>query len=196
MADSYDSLIRRSVPRYDEMIERLVVYLPREPRRALELGCGTGNLSLRLVASLPGTALTLVDGSAEMIAVTRSRIDQPKAGERIRPELITVRFEDLTLPPRSFDLVVSSISLHHVADKYSLYERIHQFLRPGGRFCFTDQIRGEPEAHHHVNWRTWLDFCAQPGHCSPEEIDSLLQHSAAHDHYTTLSDHFALMARA
>jgi hypothetical protein len=77
-----------------------------------------------------------------------------------------------------------------------LYDRIHSLLRPRGRFCFADQIRGEPESNHEVNWRTWLEYCAQPGHCSPDEIESLLQHSAAHDHYTTLSDHFALLRLA
>ena len=75
MAESYDSLIHRAVPRYDEMIARLLDYLPRDARRVLELGSGTGNLSLRLAESLPRAALTLVDGSEEMIALVRSRLD-------------------------------------------------------------------------------------------------------------------------
>src|SRR5438132_1488236 len=45
MVDRYDSLIRRAVPRYDEMHERLVECLPRAASRVLELGCGTGNLT-------------------------------------------------------------------------------------------------------------------------------------------------------
>ena len=196
MAGSYDSLIRRSVPRYDEMADRLVDYLPRDSVRVLELGCGTGNLSLRLAANLPNASFSLVDGSSEMVALTRSRLDQARVPGTARDEFITARFEDLTLPARSFDLVVSSISLHHVENKGALYERIHALLRPGGRFCFADQVRGEPESNHQLNWRRWLDFCAEPGHCSPEEIQSLLDHAAAHDHYTTPSDHFALLSRA
>jgi hypothetical protein len=34
------------------------------------------------------------------------------------------------------------------------------------------------------------------GHCTPEEIESLVQHAAAHDHYTTLTDHVALLSMA
>jgi len=196
MATSYDSLIRRSVPRYDEMVDRLVDYLPREPARVLELGCGTGNLSLRLAERLPGASVTLVDGSSEMVALTRSRLAGASERDSQRHQFITGMFEDLALPARSFDLVVSSISLHHVADKGALYERIHGLLRMGGRFCFADQIRGEPAANHELNWRRWLAFCAEPGHCSAEEIQSLLDHAAAHDHYTTLSDHTALMSGA
>jgi trans-aconitate 2-methyltransferase len=196
MAESYDSLIHRAVPRYDEMTARLLDYLPRGAERVLELGSGTGNLSLRLAESLPHAALTLVDGSEEMIALVRSRIE--RTGMRRGKDITYVgsRFEELEFPTRAFDLVVSSISLHHVEDKAKLYARIRSFMSAGGRFCFADQMRGEPDSNHQLNWERWLDFCREPGNCSPEEIDSLLQHASAHDHYTTLSDHIALLAKA
>jgi len=196
MSASYDSLIRRSVPRYDEMLDRLVDYLPAEPVRVLELGCGSGNLSLLLSAKFPAAALSFVDGSSEMVSLTRSRLAEVRDTSARGDEFISSKFEQLSLPKGSFDLVVSSISLHHVEDKGLLYRSIHTFLRPGGRFCFADQIRGEPESNHQLNWRRWLDFCGQPEHCSPEEIRSLLDHAAAHDHYTMLSDHIALMTGA
>ena len=196
MAESYDSLIHRAVPRYDEMIARLLEYLPRDARRVLELGSGTGNLSLRLAESLPDSALTLVDGSEEMIALVRSRLEQTSSRSSDRVQSIAARFEELDFPADSFDLVVSSISLHHVEDKARLYARIRALLSKRGRFCFADQIRGEPESNHRLNWERWLDFCREPGNCAPDEIESLLQHAAAHDHYTTLTDHFALLSRA
>lgn len=196
MSESYDSLIHRAVPRYDEMITRLLDYLPRDAQRVLELGCGTGNLSLRLSESFPRGSLTLVDGSAEMIALVRSRLDGSKSRSSQRTAYVEARFEELDFPARSFDLVVSSISLHHVEDKAKLYARIRSFMSDGGRFCFADQIRGEPESNHRLNWERWLDFCREPGNCTPEEIESLLQHATAHDHYTTLSEHSALLAKA
>ena len=196
MAESYDSLIHRAVPRYDEMIARLLEYLPRDSRRVLELGSGTGNLSLRLPEALPRATLTLVDGSEEMIALVRSRFEESSPASSARVECRVARFEELDFPADSFDLVVSSISLHHVEDKARLYARIRSLMSKRGRFCFADQIRGDPESNHRLNWERWLDFCREPGHCTPEEIDSLLQHAAAHDHYTTLTEHIALLSRA
>lgn len=196
MAESYDSLIHRAVPRYDEMTARLLEYLPRDAQRVLELGCGTGNLSLLLVTALPGAAITLVDGSEEMIALVRERIGESTSRSRPWVEYDVARFEELDFPPESFDLVVSSISLHHVEDKARLYTRIRSIMRTGGRFCFADQIRGEPDASHRLNWERWLDFCREPDHCTPNEIESLLQHAAAHDYYTTLSEHLRLLSRA
>jgi ubiquinone/menaquinone biosynthesis C-methylase UbiE len=195
MVESYDSLIRRAVPRYDEMTARLIDYLPRESRSILELGCGTGNLSLLLARSFPTASLTLVDGSPDMIALTRSRISDAGFSAN-EPTYVAAQFEELTLPESSFDLVVSSISLHHVADKARLYRRIRTLLRAGGSFCFADQIRGEPESNHRINWERWLDYCREPGHCTQDEIDSLLDHAAAHDHYVPLAQHVSLLSDA
>jgi tRNA (cmo5U34)-methyltransferase len=196
MAESYDSLIRRAVPRYDEMVARLLDYLPPDPRSVLELGCGTGNLSLHLLARFPRAALTFVDASPEMIALTRSRLERESSAATPAIDFLAQRFEELDAPAASFDLVVSSISLHHVDDKARLYASLRSLLTAGGRFCFADQIRGEPDSNHRLNWERWLDFCRERGHCTPEEIESLLQHAAAHDHYTTLTDHIALLSRA
>ena len=196
MVESYDSLIHRAVPRYDEMIARLLDYLPTGAHRVLELGCGTGNLSLRLSEVFPSAELTLVDGSEEMVAVVRSRVEEAASPSSNRIRYLESRFEDLDFPAQSYDLVVSSISLHHVEDKTRLYARLRSFMRTGGRFCFADQIRGEPESNHQLNWERWLEFCREPGNCTADEIDSLLQHAAAHDHYTTLADHTVLLAKA
>jgi ubiquinone/menaquinone biosynthesis C-methylase UbiE len=196
MVEAYDSLIRRAVPRYNEMIARLLDYLPREAGAVVELGCGTGNLSVHLARRFPSAYLTFVDGSAEMLAVTRARIEEAGVSLVNEPAYSAARFEELALPANSFDLIVSSISLHHVADLATLYQGIRSLVRPGGHFCFADQIRGEPESNHRVNWDHWLDFCRQQGNCTEEEIESLLEHAAAHDHYRPLSEHIALLSNS
>jgi tRNA (cmo5U34)-methyltransferase len=183
----YDSLIRRCVPRYDEMLDRLLEVLPKGRRRVLELGCGTGNLTLRLAQRYPDADLVAVDLAPEMLALTASRLPRPAT-------LLAVPFE--ALPELRCDLVVSSISLHHVLDKAAMYRRIREVLGPGGAFWFADQLRGGTDRIHDVNWSRWLDFCRAPGHCTEEEIASLLEHAERHDHYVALEEHFRLLADA
>jgi tRNA (cmo5U34)-methyltransferase len=194
MADSYDALIERAVPRYREMTDRLTEYLPRSATRILDLGCGTGNLTLRLAANHPAAAITAVDAAPEMTALTAERMGAAGAADRLRT--IIGRFEDLSFPAGSFDLVTSCISLHHVRDKADLYRRIHGWLVPGGTFRFADQLRGGTEELHSINWARWLEFCRRPGGCSEAEVQSLLDHAAAHDHYTPLAEHFGLLSGA
>ena len=76
MGFEYDSLIHRSVPRYDQMIKTLIDYLPRQPRTALELGCGSGGLSLPLVRHAPDCNFTFVDAAPKMVELTRVRLQE------------------------------------------------------------------------------------------------------------------------
>lgn len=190
MVASYDSLIRRAVPHYDEMLERLLAYLPARAERILELGCGTGNFTVALAKRHPEASITVVDAAPEMLGVTQERLS-PRA---VRP--VECRFEELPPTLGRFDLVVSTISLHHVRDKAALYRRLYELLDPGGRLCFSDQLRGRTEEIHSINWERWLAFCRAPGHCTEEEVQSLLDHADAHDHYTPLEEHFDLLRAA
>lgn len=201
MVESYDSLIRRAVPRYEEMTQRLIDYLARMSRtsaspRILELGCGTGNLTLRLAATFPQARITTVDAAPEMIELSRNRLTGESPAAAKSATFVTSRFEDLDLDAGSFDIITSCISLHHVEDKTSLYRRVFSWLAPGGTFRFADQLRGGTPANHEYNWAKWLEFCRMPGHCTEVEVQSLLDHAAAHDHYAPLHEHFALLQHA
>ncbi|HEX8695906.1 MAG TPA: class I SAM-dependent methyltransferase [Longimicrobium sp.] len=196
MREEYDSLVRRAVPRYDEMTARLVDYLPAEAARVLELGCGTGNLSLALAERFPGAAITFVDAAPEMVELTRTRLSETHPAAAQRASFVVKRFEELDPAPESFELVASCISLHHVADKGALYRVLRRALVPGGTFRFADQLWGGTEANAALNWARWLEFCRLPGNCSEEEIQSLLDHAREHDHYTPLGEHFRLLEEA
>jgi tRNA (cmo5U34)-methyltransferase len=184
------------VPRYDEMLARLVDYLPPRVASVLELGCGTGNLSLALAERYPEAALTFLDAAPEMIETTRARLKEKHASTIRRARFVEATFETITPNLGSFELVVSSISLHHVKDKATLYKNIYALVTPGGTFRFSDQLRGGTNEIHELNWRRWLEFCHAGGNCSTEEIRSLLEHAEAHDHYTPLEEHFQLLAEA
>lgn len=194
----YDSLIRRAVPRYDELLERLAFYLPPLPagrRRVLELGCGTGNWSLLLARHgarhWPDLRLTLVDASPQMLDVTRARLaERGRTGDAF----VGARFEELDFAPGSFDLVTSCISLHHVADKRELFARLAPQLAPGGELLIGDQMRGGTERAHALNWQRWLAFCR--AHCKVGEAISLIDHAYAHDHYESVAAHFRALEAA
>src|SRR5215210_4820257 len=107
MSESYDSLIRRAVPRYDEMLLRLVDYLPPSASSILELGCGTGNLSLALAERYPEATLTFVDAAPEMLETTRARLERKHPASALSARFIETTFEKIDSSVGSFDLVAS-----------------------------------------------------------------------------------------
>jgi ubiquinone/menaquinone biosynthesis C-methylase UbiE len=97
-------------------------------RRVLELGCGTGVLSVALAAS--GATVTAVDVSGSSLAVTERRARHFEVGERVR--CIQSAAELLDFPAGSFDVFIAKSVVHHlIIDE--VMPRIYRFLVPGGR---------------------------------------------------------------
>ena len=101
--------------------------------RILELGIGTGETARRVVGRHPGARLTGIDSSPPMLDEARVRL--PAADLRV------AQLED-PLPEGPFDLVVSTLAVHHLdsAGKADLFRRIAAVLRPGGRFVLADVV--------------------------------------------------------
>ncbi|KAK3294184.1 S-adenosyl-L-methionine-dependent methyltransferase [Chaetomium fimeti] len=118
----------------------------------LDLGCGTGLLSLALAPSV--RSVTAVDAAEGMIVALRSKLEHPPTPKtpptNIHPihALLTSPSDPLlaldpvthtTRPNRRFDLVVSHLVLHHIPDLAAFFTTIHGCLRAGGgRVMVTD----------------------------------------------------------
>src|SRR5919202_4706569 len=101
--------------------------------RILELGTGTGEPARRVLVRKPGAHLTGIDVSPEMLEEARRRL--PWADLRV------ARLED-PLPEGLFDLVVSTLAVHHLdaAGKADLFRRVAAGLAPSGRFVLADVV--------------------------------------------------------
>ena len=142
--DSYATMIREDIPVYDALQDAAAAASlggAMAVRRILDLGTGTGETALRLLAAHPGAALTGVDTSAAMLEVARRRLD----GAAV--ELRAGRLEE-GLPDGPFELVVSALCVHHLdgAGKRDLFARVRAVLAAGGRFVLADVIVPEDPA--------------------------------------------------
>ena len=111
--------------------------------RVLEIGCGTGNVTVRAKRANPGAELTGTDPDPR--ALVRA--------QRKAQGLTGIRFEhayaqELPFADGEFDRVLSSMMLHHLDDdvKAGAAAEIHRVLRPGGTLHIVD-IGGHMTAH-------------------------------------------------
>jgi tRNA (cmo5U34)-methyltransferase len=137
--EQYIALMESELPDYYRLQDAAARATGSGRTRLLELGTGTGESALRVLARHPGATLTGVDESADMLAVARERL--PGADLRVS------RLED-SLPDGPFDLVFSVLAIHHLdgPGKADLFQRVAAVLDGGGRFVIGDVVVPEDPA--------------------------------------------------
>ena len=101
-------------------------------RRVLDLGCGAGQLAHHL-AGRGAVDVVGVDLSDRMLALARTEWRHPRVTH------IRAALEDVTFDRSRFDLVVSSMAFHYVADYGALMRRIADWLAPRGVLVFSTE---------------------------------------------------------
>ena len=132
--EGYLESMLEEVPGYVELQEETVRATEGlRAERILELGVGTGETARRVLELHPDARLAGIDSSAAMLKEARERL--PAADLRV------ARLED-PLPEGPFDLVVSTLAVHHLdsTGKADLFRRVAAVLRPGGRFVLADVV--------------------------------------------------------
>ena len=141
IATGYDAQREYVIPEIRQFYGALVwaAESPSVSPTILDVGAGTGLLSVLLLEKYPGATITLLDISEKMLAVARERFRDNPAVRFCSGDYSRV---DLGGP---YDLVCSALSIHHLepADKRRLFARIFSVLKAGGIFTNADQAEGE-----------------------------------------------------
>jgi ubiquinone/menaquinone biosynthesis C-methylase UbiE len=129
-------------PAIREMTLDLAEIVPGD--KMLDAGCGTGTLTIAAKARAGASGdVHGIDAAPRMIEVARRKTVQKGIDVDFQVGLI----EDIPFPDDEFDLVLSSLMLHHlpVDLKQKGFVEIHRVLKPSGRFLAVDL---ELAAHH------------------------------------------------
>jgi ubiquinone/menaquinone biosynthesis C-methylase UbiE len=138
-AVAYDKFSRLILGSFYRHVAADVAEVAPDGARVLEVGCGPGHLSTRLARQY-GLDVTGLDLDPAMIE--RARANADRAGEERLPSFVVGDVASLPFPDESFDLVVSTMSMHHWADAMAGLTEIDRVLRPGGRALVWDFRRG------------------------------------------------------
>jgi SAM-dependent methyltransferase len=136
-ADVYDALSRLLLGQLHRRIAADVAAVAPDGARVLEVGCGPGHLSVQL-AGQHRLKVTGLDLDPAMIARAQANTDRAANRGGRRPSFLVGDVAALAFPDRSFDLVVSTLSMHHWADPAAGLAEIGRVLRPGARALIWD----------------------------------------------------------
>src|SRR5215468_6200114 len=119
------------IPGYEELEDAVAeAAAALAPTHVLELGTGTGETALRILARVAEARWTGIDASEPMLATARERL--PDA------DLRAGRLED-PLPEGPFDLAVSVLAVHHL-DGPAKRELFHRLAQVAGAFVLGDVV--------------------------------------------------------
>jgi tRNA (cmo5U34)-methyltransferase len=119
----------------------------------VDIGCGAGNLALKVIEFAPRLAVTLIDLSQPMLTRAVERIGQ---GHAIQGDI-----RDVPLEPASFDIAVGAAVFHHLRgdDEWrAVFAKIYRSLRPGGSFWIADLILHSTPAVQGLMWRRYGEY--------------------------------------
>jgi ubiquinone/menaquinone biosynthesis C-methylase UbiE len=124
--------------------ERVLERIGAAPATFLDLGSGTGSLTLAAAARWPHARVVAVDASAGMLAVARQRASE-MPHHPLRFEWHVADAAELPLAGGSVDAVGSSFVLQLLADRPTVLTEIRRVLAPAGVFAFVTWLADELE---------------------------------------------------
>ncbi|MEO6811036.1 MAG: methyltransferase domain-containing protein [Isosphaeraceae bacterium] len=124
----------------------------------LDVGCGAGNYTLRLLEHRPGLDVTLLDLSRPMLDRAAARVSAQTKG---RVETVQADVREVDFPEAQFDLILAAMVLHHLrteAEWRAVFEKFHRWLKPGGSLWIADLVAHSISAVQALMWQRYGDY--------------------------------------
>lgn len=184
LAENFLDEIRDAIPLAAEQLDvlkRVVRHALPKVGRLLDLGCGDGIVGRTLADVYPQASPVFLDYSEYMIEAARMKAGNDLAAFVVQ-DLAKKEWTGSVAGRGPFDLIVSSLAIHHLTDerKQELYQEIFDLLAPGGLFLNLEHVSENSgwakRAYDDLFVDTlWANHRKQGGEKTRDEIDAAWQ---------------------
>lgn len=126
--------------------------------RILDIGCGAGNNTLKLLSYIPNLDCDLLDLSENMLARAKERVSKSTKGN-IR--IFKGDFREIELEENSYDVIFACAVLHHLRDDKdweTAFAKIYSILKKGGSFWITDLVNHSIPKVQDMMWERYGEY--------------------------------------
>ena len=141
-----------------ELITQAASQATPDATHILDIGCGAGNYTLKLLEKQPNLEVTLIDLSKPMLDRATERITAVSNGAI---HTIQGDIREINLKENSYDIILAAAVLHHLRDDKeweTVFKKIHNALRPGGSFWVFDLVEDQIPAIQDMMWKRYGEY--------------------------------------
>lgn len=148
-----------------ELCTEAAKYVNPTAKDLLDIGCGAGNYTLKMLSKISNLNCMLNDLSMPMLERAQQRVESQTNGT---VSIIQEDMRNLNLTDESFDIVLAAATFHHLrddADWEHVFSKLYKALRPGGSIWISDLIIHDTaplEKLFHQRYSDYLDTLGGP----------------------------------
>lgn len=153
-----------------ESITAAAVAVCPNMKQVLDIGCGAGNNTLKLLHKKSPLECHLVDLSFPMLERAKERIEAMNSGP---VQIYHGDIRSINLPENRFDVIFAAAVFHHLredADWEAVFRKVFRVTAPGGSVWITDMVTHEHDAIHAQMWKRYGDYLVNLGGESVKEL--------------------------
>lgn len=129
----------------------------------LDIGCGAGNFTIKMLSKVSNLACTLVDLSRPMLDKALERV---KAHTDKEVSIFQGDIREVELPANGFDIILAGAVLHHLRDDkdwVTTFTKLYQLLKPNGCLMISDLITQDTAILNDYTWERYGDYLESVG---------------------------------
>jgi len=176
-----------------ELCTEAAKYINPHAKELLDIGCGAGNYTLKMLSKIPELNCTLNDLSMPMLERAKKRVSAKTNG---KVNVIQDDMRNLDLPDNHFDVVFAAATFHHLrtdADWELVFTKLYIALKPGGSIWISDLITHDSELINKLfqdKYRAYLETLG-----GPEYAQKVFDYIAYEDTPRSLGYQLALLSK-